>query len=214
MLVCVDLDDTLVPQKSAFREWAVNFCLNYDRGDDYRWLVETGRNGSVSHRSLANELLRRWDLFDLKGLTSQIRSTQLETLIAHADMSVTKSAITAVRDQGAAVVIVTNGATDWQLDKIHGCGLNAVVDACIISNAVGARKPARQIFKYAASGVGADWPDWVLGDNPATDITGGRRCGAKTGWVSGGRVWPVRSFEPTVIAPTAAEIFSVISELP
>jgi putative hydrolase of the HAD superfamily len=93
-----------------------------------------------------------------------------------------------LRAAGWAVGIVTNGMTDNQTGKIERTGLASRVDGWAISGAEGVRKPDARLFEIAAGRCGAPLRGgWMVGDDPAKDIDGGRRAGLRTIWIDRGR---------------------------
>jgi putative hydrolase of the HAD superfamily len=109
-------------------------------------------------------------------------------------------------------VIVTNGRVAQQEAKIRRTGLDRLTHGWIISEAVGHKKPAPEIFHAAAAAVGAPLDGaWVVGDSPHADIRGALNVGAHSVWVSGGRTWTVVAYRPTrITADTASALKSVI----
>jgi FMN phosphatase YigB (HAD superfamily) len=125
--------------------------------------------------------------------------------------SVTATALRNARESGWRIGIVTNGTTRQQRLKIHTVGLEPYVDAVIISEADGVKKPDTEIFEIAArrlrTGVAGGW---MVGDHPTADISGGRAAGLNTGWVSRGKDWPSDITAPDLSAPTAAEVIEAV----
>ena len=65
------------------------------------------------------------------------------------------------------------------------------MDAILISEAEGLRKPDAAIFCRAAERVGARPGECLfVGDNPEADIFGAHAAGMKTAWFNPGAVWP------------------------
>ncbi|WP_238709455.1 HAD family hydrolase [Natronorubrum halophilum] len=78
--------------------------------------------------------------------------------------------------------VLTNGAGHQQRAKLERHGLEAVVDAVIVSGDVGMRKPDRRIFDRARRALPAD--DYVyVGDSYEEDIVGARDAGFRTVYV-------------------------------
>lgn len=106
---------------------------------------------------------------------------------------------------------MTNGPTSQQRLKIQIVGLERYVDAVVISETEGVKKPDPRIFQSAAERLktvldGA----WMIGDHPTADIEGARAIGLNTAWGSRGGLWTEHPFSPTVVAPTAAEAINEI----
>ncbi len=99
--------------------------------------------------------------------------------------------LTALRQRGLKLGIVTNGRTSIQTGTIEALKLNSMVDTILISEAEGIRKPNGEIFLRAANRLNIE-PSLCLfvGDTPQADILGARAVGMKTAWFPNGAVWP------------------------
>ena len=112
-----------------------------------------------------------------------------------------------LRGTGWTLGVATNGAGDIQRAKLAATGLTSLFDGICISEEIGARKPAYEHFEAAASlcGTRLSAGGWMVGDNPATDMEGGRAAGLRTVWVAAGRGWTDGLREPDVVVRGAAE---------
>jgi putative hydrolase of the HAD superfamily len=69
--------------------------------------------------------------------------------------------------------------------------LNELVDAVLISEAEGLRKPDARLFHRAAEGLGMQPQDCLfVGDNPSADILGAHDAGMETAWFRRNQTWP------------------------
>lgn len=100
--------------------------------------------------------------------------------------------LVAIRALGLPIGIVTNGETDFQTKHIEALGLNSLVDAILISQREGLRKPDAELFNRAADRllVSSDRCLFV-GDNPVADILGAAATGMQTAWFRGCVDWPL-----------------------
>jgi putative hydrolase of the HAD superfamily len=99
--------------------------------------------------------------------------------------------LTALRGRGLKLGIVTNGETAFQTRHIDALGLAALVDAVLISESEGLRKPDAALFRRAAERLGARPEDCLfVGDNPVADILGAHAAGMRTLWFRNGQAWP------------------------
>jgi putative hydrolase of the HAD superfamily len=111
-----------------------------------------------------------------------------------------------LRGRGFAIGVVTNGETAFQSRHIEALSLSDRVDAILISEREGLRKPDKALFLRAAVRLGTDPARCLfVGDNPMADILGAHAAGMKTAWFRSGTPWPVE-----IAAPPGA----VISRLP
>jgi len=89
----------------------------------------------------------------------------------------------ALRRAGIRLGIVTNGSIAVQEAKIEQLGLSALVDAVLISEREGVRKPNPEIFHRAIARLGVDASEaWFVGDNPDDDVAGAIAAGLRAFW--------------------------------
>ncbi len=88
--------------------------------------------------------------------------------------------------------IVTNGPSSGQHMTIRSRGLEGLTGCVIVSDEVGHRKPAPEIFRRALGCLGVPPGREVLfvGDDVAADMVGARGVGLSTAWVTNGQSWP------------------------
>ncbi len=76
------------------------------------------------------------------------------------------------------LAIVTNGRSDLQRSVIQSLGFGPLVNAIIVSEEVGWRKPQREIYEIALASVAADPGEAIMvGDDPVADVEGARKTG-------------------------------------
>jgi len=82
------------------------------------------------------------------------------------------------------LAIITNGMTRVQRTRLARSPLAAYISELIISEEVGAAKPAPEIFEYAFARMGHPRKEQVLiiGDSLTSDMQGGARFGIDTCW--------------------------------
>ena len=113
----------------------------------------------------------------------------------------------------ATVVIVSNNLLEEQQEKLRHCGLHRHVDVLVVSEEVGASKPAPRIFATALDRAGVTAEQAVMiGDSWTNDVEGARAAGIRAIWFNReGRDAPdpavpvLRSLEPS--SPTLRLIF-------
>ena len=209
-LLLVDLDNTLVDRAFAFNQWAAGFVQDLGgSAADVAWLIEADGDGYQPRESLAEAINARF-------ITSYGMATLIEMLLyEHVDAmvldSVTAAALDNALNHGWKIGIVTNGTVGQQMLKVKTVGLEKYVDAVVISEAEGIKKPDPGIFHLAAERVGVGLSgSWMVGDHPVADISGGREAGMSTGWVSRGRDWPDGLEAPSLSGTTAADVLNAI----
>jgi len=98
------------------------------------------------------------------------------------DVSVART-LAELRQRGMALAIVTNGATAVQNAAIDALGIRDAVDAILISEAEGVRKPQPEIFHRAAARLGVAPGDCCfVGDHPVVDVEGATAAGLWALW--------------------------------
>ncbi|KAG8444044.1 hypothetical protein GDO86_009294 [Hymenochirus boettgeri] len=103
-------------------------------------------------------------------------------------MTLSDSTKEMLRDLKTSVrlVLLTNGVSQVQREKIESCGAHPFFDAVVVGGDHAEEKPASSIFQHCLDLVGLMPGDCVMvGDNLETDILGGLNAGLKaTIWVN------------------------------
>jgi putative hydrolase of the HAD superfamily len=196
--VLFDLDETLLDRTSSLRsflddqferfsgslgsvsldEWRDTFLALDQRGHVHKTLVypailrEFGGDASAGN-----------DLFADYSSHCAAFATPFEGM---------DKTLAAIRALGLPIGIVTNGETDFQTKHIEALRLQSLVDAILISQREGLRKPDAALFHRAVNRllVSANRCLFV-GDNPVEDILGAAATGMQTAWFRGSMDWPV-----------------------
>ncbi len=83
----------------------------------------------------------------------------------------------------AKIGVITNGLAGTQRSKIACCGLEGQIDALVISEEAGVRKPDRRIFEIALAMTGCRPEDAIMvGDSWRHDVLGARAAGVAAVW--------------------------------
>jgi len=118
--------------------------------------------------------------------------------------------LSALRQRGRRLGIVTNGEAAFQRAHIAALGLEPLLDAVLVSEEEGLRKPDPQLFHRAAARLGVE-PEACLfvGDNPTADVLGAAAAGMKTLWFRCSQAWP--SEAPSNPGPTIEHLTEVLA---
>ncbi len=117
--------------------------------------------------------------------------------------------LTALRDAGKTLVLITNGMQSTHIDRIAFLGLEAYFDHTLISDAVGFAKPDPRIFHHALALAGCGPHEAAMvGDNPVNDIGGAQAVGLTAFWFN-----PHSQLLPPGIPPPAGGEVRTLSEL-
>ncbi|MFF7139454.1 putative hydrolase of the HAD superfamily [Streptomyces sp. SAI-126] len=196
-LLMLDLDNTLVDRDAAFRDAVAAFLAEHRLPDtDLKWVMTTDASGYTPRHDVATAMTDRY--------RNTVPAEAIHALLDHgaadrvALTDSTREALDKAQADGWTCVIVTNGRTTQQEDKIRRAGLDRLVQGWVISEAVGHKKPEPEIFHAAADTVGVPLTGaWVIGDSPHADIAGANALGLRSVWVSNGQPWTQNSFRPT-----------------
>ncbi|MEU0075653.1 HAD family hydrolase [Streptomyces sp. NPDC006332] len=210
-LLMIDLDNTLIDRDAAFREAVASFLAEYALpADDLPALLALDASGYTPRPDLARAMLDRYG--------AAVPDSAVHALLDHgaADRVTlpepTRRALGEAVARGWTCVIVSNGRVAQQETKIRNTGLDRLVHGWVVSEAVGHKKPAPEIFHAAASLVGARLHGaWMIGDSAHADIRGANGVDAHSVWVSGGRPWTEADCRPTrIVRDTATAIHQIV----
>ncbi|WP_440710587.1 HAD family hydrolase [Herbiconiux sp. YIM B11900] len=215
MLLLADLDNTLIDRDRAFRTWAREFAAEISSGAGTaaceaaaHWLIEADASGYAPRPELAERIRARFGLHDP---VEAVLERLLLGILPHIDFYPgVQQRLVELKARGSALVIVTNGLVRQQSRKLAQTGLDELADACLISEAVGAKKPDPRIFAQALAAAPRSGEVWMIGDHPVANIAGGRAAGLSTAWISHGRAWP-ESWRPTLTATTPTEALDLLA---
>ncbi|MGW2523348.1 HAD family hydrolase [Streptomyces sp. NPDC001617] len=213
-LLLIDLDNTLVDRDAAFRTAAASFLADHALpAADLAWLTALDASGHAPRLEVGRAMLQRY--------ASAVPEAAVQDLLDHgaaAHVTLAEATRHALAETAAAdwtCVIVTNGRVAQQETKIRRTGLDRLVRGWVVSEALGCKKPAPEIFRAAADTVGASLDGaWVIGDSAHADIQGAVGVGARSVWVSGDRPWPDVPYRPTHVTPDTAAAIRHVTAAP
>lgn len=200
----VDLDNTLIDRDSAFRAAVAAFLGEYGLPNtDLAWIMSLDAGGFTPRDVVAATMAERYeDAAPVATIRALLDNGAADRVILKRE---SKEALMSARAHGWTSVIVTNGRTVQQEAKIRNTGLDRLVHGWVVSEEVGHKKPAREIFRAAAEIAQISLHDaWVIGDSPQADIAGAVALGLQSVWVSNNRTWNQEGYEPTEISSDVA----------
>lgn len=187
--VLFDLDGTLFDRDSSFLELVQDQYSDFSarlspisREVFVQRLVEMDAHGygdkEIVYRDLAREFALSEDVG--KELYIHFRDAYASYSRCFPEVPATLSDL---RAHGMKLGIITNGATNMQERKIVQLGIANLMDAVLISEREGLRKPDGRIFERAIGrlGVRAD-EAWYVGDHPLVDVRGAFEAGLTAVW--------------------------------
>lgn len=197
----LDLDNTIADREGAFLHWLetilrTSACVAPGVRRACIEMDEDGQRPRAEFLSLVRERLGLRQ--DAEAMLSEYRRL---TLAAFPPVEeATRSLLSQMRAAGWKVALVTNGDAGVQEATAERIGLTSLLDACIVSGAVGERKPGARIFEIAAEACGEPLRGgWMIGDAD-TDVEGAVRAGARAVWIRRGREWTRSDCAPAHIA--------------
>jgi len=191
--VIFDLDETLIDRKGSLDVYARRLFRDLPASSDCDDLVRE------FHRLDGNGRVPRAEFFEAlsRGPLRGVSTARIEAHFrAHAWTEPLLLAgvlplLRRLKHDGWRLGIVTNGGVPSQSAKIANTGLSELVDAFVISEAFGAKKPAPEIFAHMADAIAIEPArSWFVGDDPRSDIWGARQSGFRTCWIERHLEWP------------------------
>jgi putative hydrolase of the HAD superfamily len=214
-LLLLDLDNTLIDRDRAWQAGLVEFYEAHGLPlGDLEWVMLLDRRGHAPRGELVDALRERYDgALPIEEFWEFLRWGAANRARVEPGVNEALRAATAA---GWTPVVVTNGAVAQQSAKIRNAKLDAVVAGCVISEAVGFRKPEPGIFHAAAAVVDGTLDGaWMVGDTEEADIGGPTRLGLSTAWLPRGRDWPDDlPYRPTLIADDVSSAIQQIISRP
>ena len=198
----LDLDDTLLDYSGGVDGCWAGACA--DAAADVAQaalvaaLAETRRSfwtDPERNRRERVDMLRAWTQIASQALERCGADAQLGAAIAqafatrrHALMRLFPDALrclTALRERGLPLAMVTNGDAREQRAKIERHGLARFFDAIVIEGEFGAGKPDAAVYRTALAGLGVEpGPEvWMVGDHLEFDVAGPQRLGLRAAWL-------------------------------
>lgn len=204
-LLMMDLDNTLIDRDAAFRTGAAEFLAAHALpAGDVDWVMSVDASGYAPRTVVSQAIIERYPIgLDQDEVIDFLRRGAREHARVTEDAA---AALREARQAGHKLVIVTNGVVPQQTGKVTASGLDRLVDATVVSEGVGSRKPEAGIFRAAAEAVGASLDGaWMIGDRDDADILGAHRLGLRSVWIHLGREWSQTDYQPTHTADSVAE---------
>jgi putative hydrolase of the HAD superfamily len=213
-----DLDDTLNDRGASWGEFVHVLFNKYNgriRTDDadavHRMIVDADGGGYRPKAEFIGELCERLPWIDgpSKEELEAFWRERFASCMVERDGA--RALFREMRSAGLRLGIVTNGHTQMQRAKVAKLGFGVLVDAVVISESAGVKKPHPQIYQEALRRIGCAG-DRVLfvGDNPLLDVVGPASLGMSTAWLRLDRDWPRDLPAPNHIIDSLGELRPVL----
>lgn len=219
--VLFDLDETLLTRAAAIRAFIAD---QYDRHG--AGLTGIDRTSFIARFLVLEDGGRTAKAMVYPALTAElgIKAVSADDLLADYQsvyphfVSLSTGAretLVALRGQGLATGIITNGSGVVQNGKIDATGLRPLCDVVLISELEGVAKPDREIFERALARLGITPAEAMfVGDNPLVDVLGAQAAGLAAVWYHSSTEWPDDTAPPertiTALAETVALSSSIV----
>ena len=187
--VFFDLDGTLLDRDSSVRRFVeaqhdrLASSLNHIPKANYALkFIELDCRGHVWKDKVYQALVKE---FDIAGITWQVLLKDYETQFQFSCVPFPSllPMLSELKSEGYLLGIVTNGFSEFQSRSIDGLGIGSYLDAVLISDVEGVRKPQLEIFQRAMQQLDVQAAHSIfVGDNPEADIAGAKRAGMKAIW--------------------------------
>ena len=185
--VFFDFDDTLQDRHAAFLEVAkrltLRHCPDIDEhplNERAEWMLTQNNHGYVNYNAYFENVFQRFDW----GNCASAAQLEREYFITFPDCTIlfdkTVEVLTALKERGYRVGVITNGTRLLQNRKLDLCGLRPLLDAVIVSGDEKVHKPDPELFYRAAARFGLSPQQCVyVGDYPKNDIAGALASGMR-----------------------------------
>jgi HAD superfamily hydrolase (TIGR01509 family) len=222
--VLFDLDDTLYDHRFASAQAVIHLQQSYpcfagvpeaEFEREHRELLEqihlrilrgelTLDQGRLERY---RELLSRYGaVCDEEAAHTAWRAYRQYYLSCERPISGAQALLEAVRAAGLKIGIVTNNAVGEQTEKLNRMGWHPLIDALVISEAVGKSKPHPDIFAVALRQLGVTADEAVMiGDSWSADIQGAANAGIRAIWLN--------RFEDSCPAPEMAQVITSLEPI-
>ena len=214
--VFFDFDDTLDNRDAAFRAGLSAFLTYYYPSltaeemlarREEMFYFQRGHYGEIIYyRDMLAHFLEVWPPEIPTDVPTAYRR-MIRALAAagqpHPDVYDT---LTALREQGYLVGIITNGSDRTQCTKIDHTNLRLYADLVVLAGEEGIQKPDVRLFRMAAARLGLPTRACMfVGDHPQNDLEGARAAG----FTPIRKVWDFDPDHPIHRVPAAADIPSI-----
>ena len=181
--VIFDLDGTIHDRAQGIRAFASNqynrLGINPSLASKYTHrFIELDANGMVWKDKVYEVLTKEFDLVGNPPIESLVNE-YIETYPSFSiEIEGSTRTINALRSSGIKVGILTNGPSILQRSVISSLGFDDIVDAVVISEESGFRKPQNEIYSLILSKLGVVANHSVMvGDSLEADIEGALAAG-------------------------------------
>lgn len=183
-----DFDDTLDNRDAAFRQGLSAFIRYYypslseeevlTRREEMFLYQRGGYGQIIYYRDLLEHFYDQYPPevpYDPDKAMRRLIGGFAAAGIPHPDVFPT---LTALREKGILLGVITNGTARTQACKLDYSGLRPYMDLVVLAGEEGIQKPDPRVFRMAAARLGVPCACCVfVGDHPVNDLEGARNAG-------------------------------------
>jgi putative hydrolase of the HAD superfamily len=195
--VLFDLDETLLTRSEAIRRFIADQYRRYEAelvplsSQVYEaCFLDIEQNGVIAKRLVYPALVEE---LGITGISAAALLADYEAVYPDFAtlMPGAGEMLELLHRNGLKLGIVSNGVTVVQQRKIDAVGIRPFLQAVLVSEAEGLRKPDPLIFQRAAERLGAEVTECLfVGDNPEVDVIGAAAAGMQTAFFVSTTPWP------------------------
>ena len=184
-----DLDETILDRSGSLRDfvtWQATGMLRSSIDNKTLFVerfIELDQKGMTWKDKVYESLVEEFNITDWS--VDELLNVYLLTFCAFCKpRSGAVAAIEEFRNNGFKIGMVSNGKTPFQERNFKALGIAHLFDCVVVSEAVGLRKPEKEIFELACRMVNVKISASIfVGDNPEADIKGAKNAGMTTIYV-------------------------------
>lgn len=222
--VLFDADKTLFSfdQYQGLKALFADFGMDFDKktyqhyADNNLRLWQQYQAGEISAHDIKTQ---RFSVFgDALGLDSnQINTRFLNKMLDVSNpLPGAMQLVSSLHENGLGITIITNGMTDLQQRRLQKTGFKPFIHSLIVSEEVGAAKPAAKIFEAALADIAIHSSKAIdkkrilmVGDNVESDIRGGHHFGIDTCWINWFNHALPKDLTPTMMVKSTEELMGL-----
>lgn len=186
-----DLDETILDRRGSLMDfviWQARGMLASELSNEQSFVqrfIELDSNGAQWKDKVYKQLI---DEFSIKNWTASELLASYELCFC-GFCKPRPGVVGAIKElvaMGLKCAIVSNGKSPFQERNFAALNVSHLFEVVIVSQAVGMRKPEKEIFELACKKLNVEpWEAVFVGDNPTADIKGANNAGIYSIFVPG-----------------------------
>lgn len=218
LAISFDLDNTLFDRRLSLRVFAAKLMAEFSTNllevseqTIFSAIVDADGDGYPLRQQAMMALNRAplWRIAPDPDCLWEFWSGAFPTsVVPYEDM---RSTLEELANRGMKLVIVSNGWSSLQRQKLRTLGIETLFDAVLIGEEVGVEKPNVGVFERVSRELKIlPGRIWHVGDDPVNDVLASSRAGLQAVWFAHTRKWPVDAAQPSISIDALAELVSLL----